>query len=218
MMPALPSVKHLAKGLTVLLASLSLANPATAGALPPRSDSKSCGNGMCNIARAIPETSHQPRAGNDAEPPRRIGFLLPRAFDIIDIFGPFEVFQALSRKTHLDMFMLARTLEPVKTEPVAASMNQFNSSFYPTFNPTHTFADNPPLDVLVVPGGAAARSPDLGPEIEYIKKVFPSLKYFITICTGAGIAAQSGVLDGHRATTNKAAWNTMTPMGPKVKW
>ncbi|KAH6640704.1 class I glutamine amidotransferase-like protein [Chaetomium tenue] len=200
MMPTLPGVKHLAKGLTVLLASLSLANPVTAGALPPRSDSKSCGN------------------GNEADSPRRIGFLLPRAFDIIDIFGPLEVFQALSRKTHLDMFLLARTLEPVKTEPASASMNQFNSSFYPTFNPTHTFADNPPLDVLVIPGGAAARSPDLGPEIEYIKKVFPSLKYFITICTGAGIAAQSGVLDGHRATTNKAAWNTMTPMGPKVKW
>ncbi|KAK3297733.1 class I glutamine amidotransferase-like protein [Chaetomium fimeti] len=204
MMPAAPSVGLLAKGLTVLLASLSLANPVVAGALPPRSDSKSCGNGMCNAAMP--------------NPPRRIGFMLPRAFDIIDVFGPLEVLQAVSRKTHLEMFMLGRTLDPVTTEPVSASMNQFNSSFYPTFNPTHTYADNPPIDVLVVPGGAAARSPDLGPEIEYIKKVFPSLQYLITICTGAGIAAQSGVLDGHRATTNKAAWNTMTPMGPKVKW
>ncbi len=97
-------------------------------------------------------------------------------------------------------------------------MNKFNSSFFPTVVPTHTYADNPPIDVLLVPGGAASRSPDLGPEIEYIRKIFPRLKYLITICTGAGIAAQAGVLDGYRATTNKAAWNTMVAMGPKVKW
>ncbi|KAG7285306.1 hypothetical protein NEMBOFW57_009928 [Staphylotrichum longicolle] len=97
-------------------------------------------------------------------------------------------------------------------------MNKFNSSFYPAVVTTHTYADNPPIDVLVIPGGAASRNPDLGPEKEYIRKLFPKLEYLITICTGAGIAAQSGVLDGHRATTNKAAWNTMVPMGPKVKW
>lgn len=97
-------------------------------------------------------------------------------------------------------------------------MNKFNSSFFPTVVPTHTYEDDPPIEVLVVPGGAASRATDLGPELEYIRKVFPKLKYFITICTGAGIAAQSGVLDGHRATTNKAAWGEIIKMGPKVKW
>jgi transcriptional regulator GlxA family with amidase domain len=97
-------------------------------------------------------------------------------------------------------------------------MNRFNSSFWPSFVPTDTYADNPPIQVLLIPGGAAARSPDLGPELEYIRKVTPSLQYLITICTGAGIAAQAGVLDGHRATTNKRAWNEMIPRGPNVKW
>jgi transcriptional regulator GlxA family with amidase domain len=137
---------------------------------------------------------------------------------MIDVFGPLNILQGLSRQTQLDLFLLSRTLDPVTTEPVSAMMNRFNSSFFPVIVPTHTFADAPPIDVLVVPGGAAARSPDLGPELAYIQKVFPSLQYLITICTGAGIAAQSGVLDGHRATTNKAAWAQITPMGPKVKW
>ncbi|KAK4241074.1 hypothetical protein C8A03DRAFT_30791 [Achaetomium macrosporum] len=150
--------------------------------------------------------------------PVRFGFLLPRAFDVLDVFGPVEILQALSRQTHLELVLLGRTLEPVTTEPVSNAMNRFNSSFFPTVVPTHTYADNPPIDVLVIPGGAAARSPDLGPEIEYIRKVFPRLQYLITVCTGAGIAAQAGVLDGHRATTNKSAWKTITAMGPNVKW
>lgn len=137
---------------------------------------------------------------------------------MLDVFGPLEIFQALARQTHLELSLLGRTLGPISTTPLSAAMNKFNSSFYPAVVATHTYADNPPIDVLVIPGGAASRNPDLGPEKEYIRTVFPKLEYLITICTGAGIAAQSGVLDGHRATTNKAAWNTMVPMGPKVKW
>lgn len=144
--------------------------------------------------------------------------MLPRAFSVLDVFGSLEILQALSRQTHLELFMLSRTLEPARTEPVSAAMNRFNSSFFPEVVATHTYADNPPLDVLIIPGGAAARNPDLGPETEYIRKVFPSLQYLITICTGAGIAAQAGVLDGYRATTNKAAWASITKQGPNVKW
>jgi putative intracellular protease/amidase len=150
--------------------------------------------------------------------PRRFGILLPRAFAPLDVFGPVEILQALSRQTHLELSLLGRTLDPVSSEPANAAMNKFNSSFFPAVVPTHTYADGPAIDVLIIPGGAASRSPDLGPEIEYIKKIFPSLEYLITICTGAGIAAQAGVMDGHRATTNKGAWNTIVAMGPKVKW
>lgn len=137
---------------------------------------------------------------------------------MVDVFGPLEVLQNLAFETHLELALLARTLEPVTTEPSYAGMNKHNSSFWPRVLPTHTFADSPALDVLVVPGGLAARSPDLDPELAYIRDVFPSLQYLITICTGAGIAAKAGVLDGYRATTNKAAWEETTAMGPNVKW
>lgn len=44
------------------------------------------------------------------------------------------------------------------------------------------------------------------------------LQYLITVCTGAGLAARAGVLDGKRATTNKIAWEETTALGPRVKW
>jgi len=71
---------------------------------------------------------------------------------------------------------------------------------------------------LIVPGGLGTRSPSLNSTIDYITTTYPKLRYLITVCTGAGLAAKAGVLDGRRATTNKSAWASTVALGPKVKW
>ncbi|KAF4975604.1 hypothetical protein FZEAL_7634 [Fusarium zealandicum] len=148
---------------------------------------------------------------------RNIGVVLFRAFDMIDVFGTLDPLQLLAHMAQpLNLHLIAETLEPVTTEPI--SMNKFNSSFWPTVNPTKTFADDVDLDVLIVPGGPGARSPELGAVTDYIAKMYPRVKVLMTICTGSGVAARAGVLDGHLATTNKNAWAAMTSMGPKVNW
>lgn len=52
----------------------------------------------------------------------------------------------------------------------------------------------------------------------YIKTVFPSLKYIITICTGSTLLASTGLLNGRQATTNKSTYSTLTPLYPSVTW
>jgi transcriptional regulator GlxA family with amidase domain len=91
------------------------------------------------------------------------------------------------------------------------------SEFSQSILPTHTFETAPPLDVLIIPGGGGVRAVDkLGPLIEYVKTAYPSLKYLFTICSGSWIAARAGVLDGKRATSNKASWAmTKELVGPK---
>jgi transcriptional regulator GlxA family with amidase domain len=86
-------------------------------------------------------------------------------------------------------------------------------------NPTHTYA-NPPtsIDVLLVPGGAGARLLNVSTQIDFVRKTYPNVKYLISICTGAGIVARAGVLDGREATTNKKAWATVTNMRKEVVW
>ncbi|KAM0553885.1 hypothetical protein ACHAPJ_007231 [Fusarium lateritium] len=148
---------------------------------------------------------------------RNVGVVLFQALDMIDVFGPLDPLQLLALSVQqLNLHLIAETLEPVTTAPVA--MNKFNSSFWPTIPPTNTFDDDLDLDVLIVPGGAGARNPNLQAVTGYIAKMYPKVKILMTICTGAGVAARSGVLDGHMATTNKNAWATMMEMGPKVNW
>lgn len=86
--------------------------------------------------------------------------------------------------------------------------------------PTHTFASAPDLDVLLIPGGFGTRisSPGIDQALEFIRSRFPSLKYLITVCTGSRLAAQAGVLNGLRATTNKKAWFETKAIAPDVKW
>lgn len=52
----------------------------------------------------------------------------------------------------------------------------------------------------------------------YIAKTAPKTKHVLTICTGSGVAAKSGIMDGRRATTNKAAWKEITAYGPRTEW
>ena len=72
----------------------------------------------------------------------------------------------------------------------------------------------------MIPGGLGTRAPGTGLDttIAFIKARYPTVKYLISVCTGAGVVARAGVLDGKCATTNKLAWATTTPWGPKVKW
>ncbi|GKU00453.1 dj-1 family protein [Fusarium langsethiae] len=148
---------------------------------------------------------------------RNVGVVLFQAFDMMDVFGPLDPLQLISLGVQkLNLHLIAETLDPVTTAPVA--MNKFDSSFFPIVPPTNTFDDDLDLDLLIVPGGAGARNPSLQAVTSYIAKMYPKVKILMTICTGAGVAARSGVLDGHMATTNKNAWATMKEMGPKVNW
>lgn len=86
---------------------------------------------------------------------------------------------------------------------------------------THTFSDAPALDVIIVPGGMGniALIAANNTEIEdFIADRFDKADHVLSVCTGAVTLARSGVLDGRKATTNKAAWSRVTKQGPNVTW
>ncbi|KAJ4416489.1 hypothetical protein N0V85_002264 [Neurospora sp. IMI 360204] len=181
--------------------------------------------------------------------PKTYALLLFRQFEILDAYGAVEILQFVAdfHPLRLLIFSLqppySSGLSPVLTSPPPnSSMNPMNSSFYPTFNPTHPIPTNDQqweemrevlesVDVLIVPGGEGVYSPDLegeGRELEFLRRMVGEFgiggkkndkdKYLVTICIGAAVAARAGVLDGRRATTNKMAWGEVTPLGEKVKW
>ncbi|KAI0542736.1 ThiJ/PfpI family protein [Xylaria digitata] len=153
-------------------------------------------------------------SGQDKQPPTKFGVVLFPGFQALDVFGPLDALNNLSRMIPLEFTVLAVTLDPVNTEvPNPGRIGQ-------SVVPTHTF-DNCPkdLEVLLVPGGFGARDPAItAPIVEFLKRIFPQLRHLLTVCTGSAIVAQSGLLDGRRATSNKRSWEWATSQGPAVWW
>ncbi|KAL2860739.1 DJ-1/PfpI family protein [Aspergillus lucknowensis] len=150
------------------------------------------------------------------ESPLRIGLLLFPGFQALDVFGPIDCLNILSRTHPLTLSILSHTLDPVSTKPPLTP-----TALAQSVVPTHTFANAPELDVLLIPGGLGIRllhSEAITSAVDFIRYVYPSLKHLITVCTGSGLVARAGVLDGRRATTNKRAFVEVTGWRGEVDW
>ena len=156
--------------------------------------------------------------------PKKFGILLFPGFEPLDVFGPAEVIQTLSRRRPLSLYLIPNTnatdsLEAVSTQPRSAAMNPYNSTAFQSIVPTHTLATVPDdLEVLLVPGGLGTRAPDLNATIDWVRATYPKLHSIISVCTGGSIVARAGVFDGRRATTNKVSWNQTIAYGSNVTW
>ncbi|ATY64868.1 ThiJ/PfpI family protein [Cordyceps militaris] len=138
-------------------------------------------------------------------PPVKYAVALFPGFQLLDVAGPLDVLAVLAaaQQSPVEVAVLAATLAPVSSRTARpGSVGQ-------AIVPTHTF-DAPPADVevLLVPGGGGTRDVHATQDlVDYVKNVFPKLRYFLSVCTGAALAARAGVLDGRRATTNKLAFD-----------
>ncbi|KAI9663720.1 MAG: hypothetical protein M1821_007210 [Bathelium mastoideum] len=166
--------------------------------------------------------------------PKSFGVLYYPAFEVLDIAGPLEALNVLSRMKgfeDMELSIISKTLDPVSVGPIAPNTTSQNFAGRQRYLPTHTFADAPPLDVLIIPGGAGSADPspgggkpDIQGYIDFARKAYNGLdgrrplKYLITVCNGTIVAAKAGILDGHKATTNKDGWDDITPLGPRTHW
>ena len=107
----------------------------------------------------------------------------------------------VSNSHKIDIVLISESLDTITTEPLMAVMNPYNSTTYPKLPPTHTFETAPKeFDVLIIPGGAGMRSPYLNSTLKYIKEATSNVKHVITICTGSGLAARAGILNGKKVS------------------
>ncbi|KAI1392399.1 class I glutamine amidotransferase-like protein [Hypoxylon trugodes] len=161
-------------------------------------------------------------------PLTRFAVALFPGFQALDVFGPIDTLNMLSKQTPIHLDVLAKTLDPVSTRTDKSGHTAFE-----TIVPTRTFADyinasangsngnakDNDIEVLLIPGGGGTRDPDNIEEVvDLVRAAYPRLRYLLTVCTGSAVAAMSGILDGHRATTNKLAWDWVIAQGPKVNW
>jgi transcriptional regulator GlxA family with amidase domain len=79
------------------------------------------------------------------------------------------------------------------------------------------FADAPVLDLLLVPGGPGQLSLMKHTLLlEFIRQCAETSSWVCSVCTGALLLAQAGVLRGRRATTHWLALDTLGGFGVEV--
>ena len=80
--------------------------------------------------------------------------------------------------------------------------------------PDHGFADAPPLDVLLVPGGQGTRREVANRElIEWLRKTGERCQWVTSVCTGALLLHEAGFARGRRVTTHWAFVETLRQRG-----
>jgi transcriptional regulator GlxA family with amidase domain len=136
---------------------------------------------------------------------RRLGVVLFPEFELLDVFGPLEMFGML--KEAVDIAVVAERKGPV------------TSAQGPEVVAHHDFADAPHLDLVLVPGGFGTRTEAENPRmLEFLRKRSGEAEVVMSVCTGSGLLASAGVLDGKRATTNKMFFQWVADQGPRVDW
>lgn len=126
-------------------------------------------------------------------------------FELLDAYGPLEMWGNL--KKDVNVLIVAAEAGPVKSAQGPATVAEYG------------FADCPKLDLILVPGGFGVLSTIRHPEtLEWVRQRSEKAEITMSVCNGATVLAAAGILDGHKATTNKAYWKMATGPGKKVDW
>lgn len=140
---------------------------------------------------------------------RKLAILIFDEVEVLDFCGPFEVFavtrDAATQAAHFEVFTVAETARPI------LARNGLS------VNPTYTFENCPTPDMILIPGGVGTRPlMHHAPVLDWIKTQAESAELVLSVCTGALLLAQCGLLNGLSATTYHTAFDTLAEAEPTV--
>ncbi|MFF0473315.1 GlxA family transcriptional regulator [Streptomyces sp. NPDC004284] len=128
----------------------------------------------------------------------------------LDVTGPVEVFAGAARAAG------DPSAYPIRTASLDGGPIRTRSGLrlLPDTSLDAAVADGPP-QTLLVPGGEGTRAPDPA-LIDWLRVHAPRAERLVSVCTGALLLAEAGLLDGHRATTHWIACEHLARRYPRV--
>jgi len=143
---------------------------------------------------------------------RTVGILIFDDVEVLDFCGPFEVF-SVARPAGEDADD-ARLFRALTIAPEARLVTCRGGLLV---QPHQSIADHPPLDILVVPGGQGTRRERANARLlDWIAAQDRDVELTTSVCTGAFLLAERGLLDDRRATTHWASVEWMRGQYPAV--
>ena len=125
----------------------------------------------------------------------KVGILLFDEVEVLDFGGPFEVFSVTRDQGET---------RPFDVYTVAQEKRLIRARNGLMVEPRCSFEDAPAFDILIVPGGYGAEEVEIHNRtlIDWIGARAGETALVASVCTGAFLLAEAGLLGGRRVTTH----------------
>lgn len=146
--------------------------------------------------------------------PRRVVVLIYPGFQALDAVGPLEVLSGAN-----ELCRREGKPEPYRVELVALRAGpQECESGYALVAPRAYSAVRGPIDTLIIAGGSGSRVVRHDPKLlAWLRRASKRARRLCSVCSGALVLAEAGLLDGKRATTHWAMLDHLARRHPKVR-
>ena len=137
-----------------------------------------------------------------------VGFLIVDGVYNTELTAPYDILQ--HPKFHTDPWMEVFTVSP-NGEPVTTFEGL-------SIGAHHSFATAPPIDILIVPSAEGSMDADLQNEemMTWVAEVGEQALFVMSLCDGAFVLAQAGLLDGLASTTFPSDQDRFAEMFPQL--
>lgn len=143
-----------------------------------------------------------------------VGIFVFDDVEVLDFAGPYEVFTTATRMHArrdgqapplFSVFTVAQTGANVRARAGLPVLPDFH------------FANHPPIDVLIIPGGVVNAELDKPGVARWIAETSPRSALTASVCTGAFLLARAGLVNGLPVTTHWEDIDDLRTMFPALE-
>ncbi len=183
-------------GATLQLVSVATTYAQTSGAQPYAASS---------AIQAAPAQNVQVTSTADRQPkPKKIGIVIFEGFETLDVFGPVQMW---GRLPDYEVVMVSEHGGPVRSSQGIETIARYS------------FENAPQFDILMIPGGGGTRREVNNlVMLDFLREQDKGTQWTTSVCTGSAVLAKAGILNGHKATSNKRAFEFAINQEANVDW
>jgi transcriptional regulator GlxA family with amidase domain len=151
-----------------------------------------------------PDLHSSPTSSVHAMAPKNLAILVHDDVEVLDFCGPFEAFGVTGEEgqPYFNVFTVAEELRPVRA----------NTGMI--VQPNHSFTDCPDLFMLLVPGGNTRVLTENPRVMAWVAEQEKRVEHLVSVCTGAYVLAELGLLEGLEATTHFSGYDRLQALAP----